>query len=450
VAVDNAGNVYIAGFKNNRIRKLAVGSGIITTAAGNGTAGYSGDNGPATSAEMNAPESIAVDGAGDVYIADRNNLVYMVNTAGIITTVAGTGTPGTNGDGGPATSGQLTAYYLAIDSAGNLYVAGTTVRTVNVSASAFNFAGAQVGASSTQTAAVTNIGNEPLAFTVPASGQNPSISAGFTLDSSSTCPQLSAGSQPGSLPSGTSCSLVIDFAPTTAAAITGTASIADNSLNTNQVQTVQLSGGAGETVATTTTINVTTPVFGQTQISATIVGTSGTLVPVGSVVFTVDAAVQPAITLSSSGVVTLPAAIANALAVGSHTIAAAYTSSSLGFSNSNATRIFSVTQVPPTITFAPSTTSLSVAPGASVTDTLTVTSMGGYSGALQFSCTGLPQNATCSFQPATVTVSGTSGLKRLLSPYKLQAAPRNCTSQSLFHLKTIPCCLPLHSGLRDC
>jgi hypothetical protein len=133
------------------------------------------------------------------------------------------------------------------------------------------------------------------------------------------------------------------------------------------------------------------------------------LLPLGSVVFTVDAAVQPAITLSSSGLATLPAAIANALAVGSHTIAAVYTSSSLGFSNSNATRIFSVSQVPPTIALAPGTASLSVAAGASVTDTLTITSMGGYAGALQFSCTGLPQNATCSFQPATVTVSGTSG-----------------------------------------
>ena len=413
VAVDSAGNVYIADFNNNRIRKVAVGSGVITTIAGNGTAGYSGDNGPATSAEMNHPESIAVDGAGDVYIADRNNLVYMVNTPGIITTVAGTGTPGTNGDGGPATNAQLSAYYLALDSAGNLYIAGSGtgygVRTVNVSASALNFVSAQVGANSTQAVAVTNIGNEPLAFTVPTSGQNPSISAGFTMDSSSTCPQLSAGSQPSSLASGTSCSLAIDFAPTTAAAITGTASIADNGLNTSQVQTVQLSGGAGETATTTTTINVTTPVFGQTQVNATILATSFTLMPVGSVVFTVDGAVQPAITVDASGVATLPAPVANALAVGSHTIAAVYTSSSLGFSNSNATRIFSVSQVPPTIALAPSAASLTVAAGASVTDTLTITAMGGYAGALQFSCTGLPQNATCSFQPATVTVSGTSG-----------------------------------------
>jgi sugar lactone lactonase YvrE len=411
VAVDSAGNLYIADRTSATIRKVGAGSGIITTVAGTGVWGTStGDGGPATSAQLGTIYDVKVDSAGDFYIADGYNyVVRMVNTAGTITTVAGNGTAGGGGDGGSATAAEVAPGGLAIDSAGNFYIGGAGVRVVNVSAGALNFASAQVGANSTKTVAVTNIGNAPLAFTVPTSGQNPSISAGFTLDSSSTCPQLSTGSQPSSVASGTSCSLAIDFAPTTAAAITGTASIADNSLSASQVQTEQLSGGAGETVATTTTINVTTPVFGQTQIGATILGTSGTLTPVGSVVFTVDGAVQPAITVNSSGVAPLPSAVANALAVGSHTIAAVYTSSSLGFSNSNATRIFSVTQVPPTIAIAPSTTSLSVAPGASVTDTITVTSMGGYSGALQFSCTGLPQNATCSFQPATVTVSATSG-----------------------------------------
>jgi sugar lactone lactonase YvrE len=409
VAVDAAGNLYIADTGDARVRKVAAGTGIITTVAGNGTSGYSGDGGLATSAQL-VPEDIKVDSAGNLYIADYQLVIRMVNTAGIISTVAGNDTSGNTGDGGPATGAELEAEGLAIDSTGNLYISAVTgVRTVNVSAGALNFASAVIGSTTTQTATVTNIGNAPLAFTVPASGQNPSISAGFTLDGSSTCPQLTVGSQPSNLGSGTSCSLAIDFAPTTAAAITGTASIADNGLNTSQVQTVQLSGGAGETATTTTTINVTTPVFGQTQVSATILATSGSLAPVGSLIFTVDGTVQPAVTLNSSGVATLPSAVANALAAGSHTIGAVYTSSSLGFTDSNATRIFSVNPVPPTVVVAPSTTSLSVAPGSSVTDTITITPMGGYSGALTFSCTGLPKNATCSFQPATVTVSGTSG-----------------------------------------
>ena len=131
---------------------------------------------------------------------------------------------------------------------------------------------------------------------------------------------------------------------------------------------------------------------------------------VGTVVFTVDGAVQPAVALNASAVATLPSAVSDALAVGSHTIAAVYTSSSVEFGTSNATRIFSVAQaIPPTVTIAPSTTSLTVSAGSSVTDTLTLTSVGGYTGTLQFSCTNLPQNATCSFQPSTVTLTGAGG-----------------------------------------
>jgi hypothetical protein len=163
-------------------------------------------------------------------------------------------------------------------------------------------------------------------------------------------------------------------------------------------------------VATTTTINVATPTFGQTQVSATVLATAGTATPMGTVVFTVDGTVQPAITLNSSGVAMLPSGVSNGLAVGSHTIAAVYTSSSVEFSNSNATRIFSVAQaVPPTVTISPSTTSLTVSAGGSVTDTLTLAAVGGYTGTLQFSCTNLPQNASCSFQPSTVTFAATGG-----------------------------------------
>jgi hypothetical protein len=155
---------------------------------------------------------------------------------------------------------------------------------------------------------------------------------------------------------------------------------------------------------------VATPNFGQTQLSATVLATAGTAVPVGTVVFTVDGAVQPAVTLNGSAVAMLPSAISNALAVGSHTIAAVYSSSSVEFGTSNATRIFSVAQaIPPTVTISPSTTSLTVSAGSSVTDTFTLTPVGGYAGTLQFSCTNLPQNETCSFQPSTVTLAGTGG-----------------------------------------
>lgn len=124
LAVDMAGNLYIADPSSHTIRKVN-SKGIITTVAGNGAAGYSGDNGPATSARLNFPWGLAVDAAGDLFIADVSNYcVRKVAPNGTITTVAGNGTSGSSGDNGPATSAEL-GYALNItsDAAGNLYIA---------------------------------------------------------------------------------------------------------------------------------------------------------------------------------------------------------------------------------------------------------------------------------------------------------------------------------------
>ncbi len=136
VALDSAGNIYFADKGNNRVRKVDT-KGIITTFAGSGTAGYSGDGGPATSAKLGlnltaAFQGVAVDSAGNVYIADpANNRIRMVNPAGIISTFAGnggafaTGSLG-NGDGGPpAGASVMTPYGVRVDSAGNIFIADT-------------------------------------------------------------------------------------------------------------------------------------------------------------------------------------------------------------------------------------------------------------------------------------------------------------------------------------
>jgi sugar lactone lactonase YvrE len=145
VALDGAGNLYIADTGNNVVRKITASTGMITTVAGNGTAGYAGDGLAATSptVELNAPQSITVDDSGNLYIADTvNNCIRRVDAVtGIITTVAGNGTipGGYGGDNLSATSPQTKLNLpdaVAFDPQGNMYIADSLnnrVRKVNAS-----------------------------------------------------------------------------------------------------------------------------------------------------------------------------------------------------------------------------------------------------------------------------------------------------------------------------
>ncbi len=126
LAVDGAGNLYIADSSNQRVRRVNP-AGIITTVAGNGAQAFSGDGGRATRAALNAPSGITVDGSGNLYIADSgNNRIRKISPDGTISTVAGNGARSFSGDGGPATSASLAGPSgVAVDAAGSLYAADT-------------------------------------------------------------------------------------------------------------------------------------------------------------------------------------------------------------------------------------------------------------------------------------------------------------------------------------
>jgi len=125
IAIDSTGNLYIADSYNNRIRKIDIATGIITTIAGNGTAGFGGDGGSATSGILNDPYDVCFDHQGNLYVADAvNYLIRKINTRGIITTFAGNGSSVFSGEGGPATTAGISETYgLCSDAAGDIFMA---------------------------------------------------------------------------------------------------------------------------------------------------------------------------------------------------------------------------------------------------------------------------------------------------------------------------------------
>jgi len=141
VKFDRFGNMYISDWRNNVIRKINT-TGIITTVAGNGygagiigVGGYTGDGGSATDAELNGPVDIAFDADGNMYFNDQGSVIRKISNSGIISTIAGTGVNGYNGDGIPATAAELNSDVgIVFDNAGNLYFSDESshrVRKIN-------------------------------------------------------------------------------------------------------------------------------------------------------------------------------------------------------------------------------------------------------------------------------------------------------------------------------
>lgn len=234
VAVDGAGNVYIADSTNHRIREVNAATGTISTVAGNGACTFSGD-GIAIENSLCYPSAVWADVNGNLFIADTSNQrLRWVSAAGIMTTFAGSGTAGYNGDGGQATSADL--YQpggIWEDSMGNFLVADqynfrirgvTAFAALNTSSGSLNFPLENVGATSpAQQLILSALG--------PVTIANISISGDYT--ESDDCPS--------SLPNTTTCTVYVYFAPKAGGTRTGTLTISNNGFF-NSVTTVALSG----------------------------------------------------------------------------------------------------------------------------------------------------------------------------------------------------------------
>jgi len=241
VAVDGSGNVFVVDTGNNAVKEILAAGGYTTVnTLGSG---------------FNSPRGVAVDGGGNVFVADNGNIaVKEIFAAGGYTTVYTLGSSFNSPIG------------VAVDGGGNVFVAdvgnNTVVKLDFADPPSLSFASTAVGSTSSdspQTLTLANIGNAPLTFPVPGTGSNPVISDGFTINSS-TCPQLTSSSSPGTLASGSSCTNLISFMPTTVGSISGSLVTTDNHLNAAApgytTQSIALSGTG---TAGTPTIIFTVP-----------------------------------------------------------------------------------------------------------------------------------------------------------------------------------------------
>ena len=240
VTFDDSGNLYIADAANHRVR--VVSGGTINTYAGNGTAGFSGDNGPATAARLTNPRGIAFGTFGNLFIADSNNgRIRRVDAAtGIITTVAGNGLAAFAGDGGDSVLASFDATaYLAVDSSDNLYIVdelNNRIRRVQFTPSV-----SATPASLTFPSTAVGVTSAPLDITLTNFGGATTVSSivvAGNFAETDNCVGIVAPT--------TSCTISVTFTPAGTGALNGSITINDNAGTGSQIVTLT---GTGTTTA---------------------------------------------------------------------------------------------------------------------------------------------------------------------------------------------------------
>jgi hypothetical protein len=264
IGLDVAGNLYIADTGNSMVRKVDVVSGVITAVAGTGQYGYSGDKGSALNAALASPAAVRADAAGNIYLADQaKNVIRQVSAiAGTISTIAGTGAHRYSGDGGSPLSASLAdPAGLALDANGNLFIADFSNNTVR---EILLTAGWPV------TFPTTLLGqaSAPQVLSVMNTGNQPlnftqvNLPAGFVQQpySGSDC-SLSSN-----VPAGGVCTISIAFAPTKLGAMTGTVGLTTNAPGMTGTLSIAVSGAGAPGAVPNVALSSTTIAFGNQPI----------------------------------------------------------------------------------------------------------------------------------------------------------------------------------------
>ncbi len=447
LAIGPDGSLYIADSANHRVRRIA--SGSITTVAGNGTQGFSGDSGVATAAALDTPSGLAISTAGLLYIADtHNHRVRVVNTSGIISTVAGTGNPGYSGDNAAATLAQLDSPRgLAITSAGALLIADANnqrLRSIDPSGTITTVAGGRTqGLTADATPALAATLNTPRSVALSSFGYavlsdadshtlrilaadgNLYLPAALTARTSSvsvTAPATSTFGQTtatvtvngAATPQGT-VQLLLNNAPAATATLTSgtatfplvtmpagtyalTAAYTGDGINpaaNSSAVTLTIARAATATTTQPPAQNTyaTLPMLLNASVASTTKGT-----PTGTVNFIdTSTGTQIATTQLTNGIAS---SVYLAPTAGTHTLAAAYLGDA-NFAPSTSPVVAATVQPLPDFTLTTSgTTTQTVVSGFPATYNLTLASLASpFTGAVSLAVTGLPKGATAAFAP---------------------------------------------------